>query len=245
MTVLELASALAARHPDPQPPLALEPYLAAAGVRAVRELAGVGEEGACWSEGGGLVIGLAPGLEGPTRRWALARQLARALAATGGTGAGEQDAEAVAAELIMPEGLFGRAVLDWGPAVESIPRLAGDFGVPLEVAARRYCQLLPFRVLVAWWRPATGGVLRPAWQYRSPGLRARIPRRGAADPAHPAFAAFTTGSRSGGRFRISLGGPPLAYYVECLRLDAGVLSLFILEKHAEVLAAAARRAHRR
>ncbi|MEW6524135.1 MAG: hypothetical protein AB1445_11330 [Bacillota bacterium] len=237
------ATALAAEHPQPHVPVDLEPYQKALGVHGVKELPGVGRQGALLMEKAGPVVAVPPGLPLAEQRWILANQLAAVMAQGM---AHRVDLTPVALEFLLPDGIFGPAALECGIAVESIPELSASFCAPLRPTAVRFCELMPFKCIVAFWQPVPGGRLGLGWQAASPGLRARFFARATVNPQDHPFTTWSTGARSQGRQRLSLGGPRLDYYLESLRLEGGVLSLVILEKHAELLASEARRrqAHR-
>ncbi|HAI20622.1 MAG TPA: hypothetical protein DCM14_01760 [Clostridiales bacterium UBA8153] len=236
--LVEKASALVAAHPRPVPPIDLEPYLLALAVKDIRERGEVGPEGALLARDEGFDIAVPAGLSLGERRWVVAQQLAAILASSF---ARPVDLGPAALELLLPSGVFGPAALDAGPTVESMPALAARFLAPLRPVAERFCELVAFRCLAAFWHPLPTGELVLNWQVASPELQARFSVRAKVSPLDPPFASYGTGRLSYGRGRLSLGGPLLDYYIESVKVDEGVLSLAILERHAPLLAAAARR----
>lgn len=236
--LVERASALVAAHPRPAPPLDLEPYLLALAVRDVRELGEVGQEGALFPHGHSFDIAVPTGLSEEQRRWVVVVQLAAILAK--GL-APPVEIRPAALELLLPTGVFGPAALDAGPTVACIPELAARFQAPMRPVAERFCQLVAFRCLAAFWHPLPTGELALSWQAASSTLQSRFSARARVSPLDPPFACYWTGRLSYGRDRLSLGGPRLDYYIESVKVPEGVLSLAILEKHAQLLAVAARR----
>lgn len=236
--LVKRASALVAAHPRPEPPLDLGPYLLALQVRDVRETEEVGPEGALLPDNCGFDIAVPAGLAEEQRRWVVVGLLAAILAKGLPPPA---EIRPAALELLLPSGVFGPAALDAGPTVACIPELAARFQAPIRPVAERFCELVAFRCLAAFWYPLPTGQLALGWQTSNPALHARFSARAKVSPLDPPFASYWTGKLSHGRGRLSLGGPRLDYYIESIKVEGGVLSLAILEKHAPLLAAAARR----
>jgi len=87
----------------------------------------------------------------------------------------ERICEAVAAELIMPEGIFGKYLSGFGVSVHSIERLAHIFKVSVKAAAIRIAEVSPEPCIVLLWQPwlrTRSKGLRLAWHV-GPGRKAR------------------------------------------------------------------------
>ena len=89
----------------------------------------------------------------------------------------ERLCDAIAAELLMPEGMFTATMVEYGPSLQHLPEMANLYNTSLTATAIRYWELLPEPCDLIKWAslPRRKGAVAPGWQMRNkvPGLRLR------------------------------------------------------------------------
>jgi Zn-dependent peptidase ImmA (M78 family) len=151
----------------------------------------------------------------------------------------EKLCDTAAAELIWPTHVFQRDAWDAGPSLQAVIFLAGQYKASITATARRFAEVGPWRCgFIFWERQAPQGTnakLHPKLTYRSSCASLISRNKMVADDGSQFYRALDRDDIVKGWEALSLGGRH--FYTESIKLGEEVMSMVILEPHAEILAA--------
>jgi hypothetical protein len=150
----------------------------------------------------------------------------------------ERLCDAAATELIWPTHIFQRDAWDTGPSLQAVVNLANQYKASITASARRFAEIGPWRCgFILWERAATdnNAELRARTVYRSHCASLASQDKILAGKGSQFCRALECDYILKGRERLDSSGRQ--YYVESMKLGGGVISMVLMEPHAEILAA--------
>jgi len=134
-----------------------------------------------------------------------------------------------AAELLMPEKLFGPTAAGIEPSMASVVRLARLFQSSIKATIVRIGQLSVWPTVFLVWKfsTRTGSTkkLRVAWSVRPEGARCFVPRNATADANSGMYTTFITSRATAETERLDLGSLRGSFFVENRRFGDQLVSI--------------------